>query len=287
MDILNHKHLFYFFVVAKEGSVKEAAEKLHVSQPTVSDQIRLLEEYFGDKLFERKHRALVLTKTGELALDYAERIFSLSSELAGRIIQGVVPPKKAIDIGITPFMSNSFQYSLLLPLFREGMEIRVKTEKRLVLLRELEEGGIDVLLTSSLDQIGVRHAFFQIGTSKTFVVGHKKLKKRGFSFPHDLNALPYFQATKEVSLRYEMDLYFSKNGIHPAVVGEGDEEDLVESVCNSGIAFVVASESLKERLCKKKEIVNFGEIKELQTKVYAVMDKSYEGPAKSFFRGFS
>ena len=62
MDTLNHKHLFYFYVVAKEGSVKAAAEKLYVSQPTVSDQIRLLEEFFECKLFVREHRSLSLTK---------------------------------------------------------------------------------------------------------------------------------------------------------------------------------------------------------------------------------
>ena len=44
MDRFNFNHLFYFYVVAKEGSIKLAAEKLHISQPTISDQIKLLEE---------------------------------------------------------------------------------------------------------------------------------------------------------------------------------------------------------------------------------------------------
>ena len=68
MNRLNFNHFYYFYIVAREGSIKSAAEKLFVSQPTISDQLKLLEEYFECKLFERKHRQLSLTKEGELAL---------------------------------------------------------------------------------------------------------------------------------------------------------------------------------------------------------------------------
>ena len=56
MDWLNYHHLRYFWTVAKEGGLRQAAERLHVSQPSISAQIRELEEALGEKLFRRQGR---------------------------------------------------------------------------------------------------------------------------------------------------------------------------------------------------------------------------------------
>ena len=81
MEFLNYHHLRYFWVVAKEGGLRKAAEKLHVSQPTISAQIAALEGTLDEKLFQRGGRALALTETGHRVLGYAEEIFSLGQEL--------------------------------------------------------------------------------------------------------------------------------------------------------------------------------------------------------------
>ena len=81
MERLNFNHLFYFYIIAKEGSIKSASEKLFVSQPTISDQLKLLESYLGCQLFLRQNRGLTLTQEGELALEYAEKIFGISTEM--------------------------------------------------------------------------------------------------------------------------------------------------------------------------------------------------------------
>ncbi|MBL8848221.1 MAG: LysR family transcriptional regulator, partial [Planctomycetaceae bacterium] len=58
---LNYLHLYYFWSVAREGSITRACASLHVTQPTVSMQIRRLEQALGAKLFERVGRGLRLT----------------------------------------------------------------------------------------------------------------------------------------------------------------------------------------------------------------------------------
>ena len=125
MNRLNFNHLYYFYIVAKEGSVKSASEKLYVSQPTISDQLKLVEEYFDCKLFERRNRSLFLTKEGSLALKYAEKIFDLGNELTFRLRNKIQLPKRSIDIGITHFMSQYFLYDTILPLFEQD-EVSVK-----------------------------------------------------------------------------------------------------------------------------------------------------------------
>jgi len=56
MDWLNYHHLLYFWTVAKEGSIARACEELRLAQPTISGQIRALEENLGEKLFSRTGR---------------------------------------------------------------------------------------------------------------------------------------------------------------------------------------------------------------------------------------
>src|SRR4051812_49637267 len=81
MKWLNYNHLYYFWMVAREGGVTRAAEELMVSQPTVSAQLKELETALGHRLFDRAGRGRVLTEAGRIAFNYASEIFSLSQDL--------------------------------------------------------------------------------------------------------------------------------------------------------------------------------------------------------------
>ncbi len=81
MKEINFHQLLIFYFVAKLGSFSSAAETLHISQPAVSTQVKLLERHYDQPLFTRRRRAIRLTKTGEIVFDYARRIFALSEEM--------------------------------------------------------------------------------------------------------------------------------------------------------------------------------------------------------------
>ena len=81
MDWLNYRHLYYLWLVAREGSIARAAEQLHLAHPTISKQLHQLESSFGAKLFDRVGRNLVLTEFGQTVFRYAEEIFSVGREL--------------------------------------------------------------------------------------------------------------------------------------------------------------------------------------------------------------
>ena len=72
MDWLNYHHLLYFWMVAREGTILRAAEKLHIGQPAISTQLRSLEESLGQKLFQKSGRTLQLTETGKTVYRYAD-----------------------------------------------------------------------------------------------------------------------------------------------------------------------------------------------------------------------
>jgi LysR family transcriptional regulator, transcriptional activator of nhaA len=278
MDRMNFNHLFYFYIVSKEGSIKASAEKLHVSQPTISDQIKLLEEFFDSKLFERKNRSLSLTKEGKLALKYAEKIFDLSNEITFRLRNKIELPKRSLDIGITHFMSHYFLYETILPLFEQDeVSINIKENERHLLLADLEEGNVDMVFTDNKDAISNTMNSYRVGINKTFAVAHKKFKKHAKGFPDSLNLIPFFNYTNESFLKYEIELFFTKNGLSPKMIGEADDMDLFEVVTEKGLAFTIVPEPAKNRLCLNKDIIVLGELEEFQTSVWGIIKNSYKG----------
>ncbi len=279
MDRLNFNHFYYFYIVAKEGSVKAAAEKLHVSQPTVSDQIKLLEEFFDCKLFDRKNRALFLTTEGSLALEYAEKAFSLSREVTSRLRNKVKLPKTSLDIGMTPNMAQYFIYETILPLFDHNeFTVNIVENERHLLLADLEEGNIDLVISNTREGILPTMKATKVGKNRTYVLAHKSARKYKKNFPHSLNNIPFFNYSKGSDLRYEIELYFSKYALAPRSIGEGDDVDLFEVIVKNAKGFVMVPEVGKNRICKNKDVIVLGEIEDLETNTWCITKKDYEGP---------
>ncbi|RYD92117.1 MAG: LysR family transcriptional regulator, partial [Sphingobacteriales bacterium] len=78
---LNFRHLYYFWVVAKKGSITRAAEQLDVAVQTISAQLGLLEQSVGKSLFAPHGRRLVLTEAGRIALAHADQIFQIGERM--------------------------------------------------------------------------------------------------------------------------------------------------------------------------------------------------------------
>jgi LysR family transcriptional activator of nhaA len=286
MDRLNFNHLYYFYVVAKEGSIKAAAEKVFVSQPTISDQIKLLEEYFDCQLFERKHRQLVLTQEGELALDYAERIFEMSHEVTRRLRHNIKIPKTSFDIGMTPYMSQYFLYDQIMPLFEQkDYTINLHQEARHILLAELEQENIDIFFTDDKENLPPGTEFYRVGLNKTFVVAHKKYRKFKKNFPESLNEIPFFSYSNESTLKYDIEMFFAQNAITPRVIGQAEDIDLYQLVTEQGLAFTIVPEVAKNRLCQNKDVIVLGEIKELQSSVWGIIKKGERNLAYQLLKG--
>src|SRR6188768_515724 len=113
MEWLNFHHLRYFWMVARKGGVRKAADELHVSQPSISAQLRLLEESLGEKLFRRSGRNLVLTETGHLVLGYAEEIFSTGRELMSAVKERPGKRPMRLNIGMTDALPKLVAFEIV------------------------------------------------------------------------------------------------------------------------------------------------------------------------------
>ena len=117
MHWLNYHHLLYFWTVAKEGSITAAAEKLYVSQPTVSGQLRELERAVGARLYVKSGKELKLTDTGRMVFEYAEEIFTVGQELMNRLQGRAGERVSTFRIGIPDVMPKLIASRLIEPLF--------------------------------------------------------------------------------------------------------------------------------------------------------------------------
>src|SRR5436190_11004115 len=195
MDWLNYHHLLYFWTVAKAGTIARASEQLEVAQPTISGQIRALEESFGAKLFARSGRNLVLTDVGRIVFGYAEDIFSL-----GREIQEVVRGRPAgtpmkLTVGIADTVSKLIAYELLRPALRlpDPVQLAVQEDKPERLLEHVAAQKLDVVIANgpvppSFRNRAFHHPLGESGTSFFTSAHDAPTYKKGF--PLSLDGAP-------------------------------------------------------------------------------------------------
>ena len=149
MRNLNFHHLYYFWVVAKEGHLTRSAQQLHVSQSALSSQIRQLEEQLGYELFNRHGRTLRLTDVGHLVLQYAESIFNLGSELMAVVESGELQQLQRLRIGAVATLSRNFQENFLRPVI-DAAEVKLVVQSGSLeeLLEKMRVHKLDIILSN-------------------------------------------------------------------------------------------------------------------------------------------
>src|SRR5580700_1940507 len=125
MEWLNYHHLLYFWVVAREGSISRASKELRLAHPTISGQIRRLEEVLGEKLFDHKGRVLVLTDAGRVAFGYAEEIFGLGQEFLDTL-KGRMPGRPhRLVVGLSDVLPKPIVHRMLQPAFELEKRVQI------------------------------------------------------------------------------------------------------------------------------------------------------------------
>lgn len=148
---LNYHHLYYFYVVAREGSIAKAKDKLLLSQPTISAQLRELEAQLGRPLFERRHQRLHLTESGRVALDYAERIFDLGGELQDHMGDRPVRAALRAQIGVIAGLPAAIYEALASFLYEAfpGARLSFSMKEASALARELRDHRLDLVVSEA------------------------------------------------------------------------------------------------------------------------------------------
>lgn len=229
---VNLKHLYYFWKVASLGGVVKAADAIHVSPQTLSGQIKLLEDQLGQDLFGKAGRSLALTDAGRLALEYAEEIFALGSEMAQVLNNMSEKSSRAFRVGVTSTLNKAMVFRLLKPVLSESDDFRLICQESSLenLLGELAQRRLDVIISDTPVPAGspVRATSKKLFESGLVFVAHKQVAKKAKSpFPNCLEELPILLPGKESWLRGRLDAWFDRQHLQVKAAGEFDDAGLM------------------------------------------------------------
>lgn len=255
MDWLNYHHLRYFWSVAREGSLRRAAEKLGVSQPSISAQMHQLEEALGAELFRRSGRTLVLTDTGRMVFHYAEDIFALGRDLLGAVRHGAAGRVPTFHVGLTDTLPKLAAAQMLRPVFRLPQPVRMVCHEDDLedLLPMLAAHRLDIILADEPAPSSAKFKTFNhtLGTSGVTLCATKQTAarlKRGF--PKSLDRSPAMLPAEHSPLRRVLEQWFDRQKVRPEVVAEFDDPALMKVFALDVAAFfpvhsVAAADAVK------------------------------------------
>jgi len=243
MAFLNYHHLRYFRAIATEGSLTKAALHLNLSQSALSVQLRSLEENLGQPLFERKHKALVLTEAGQIALEYADSIFRSGEELTDLLQNRDRRSRGFLRVGAASNLSRNFQLNFLRPLIkRDDVELIIHSGTLRELLAQLQTHTLDVVLSNTPVRRDTDIGWHShlLDEQSVSLVGHKTRGMKPFRFPEDLRTTPIVLPSLESSIRAAFDVIMDQNGIRPIIAAEVDDMAMLRLVARetNGVTLV-------------------------------------------------
>ena len=192
LEWLNYHHLYYFWVTAREGGVARASARLHMSQPSISVQIKRLESSLDVKLFQKHGRSLVLTDVGRLVYHYAEDIFGTGRDLLTAVKTSQSGRALPLTVGVANAVPKLVVCQLLRPLLQLPSPPRLvcKEDNTAQLLADLAIHAVDVVLTDAPAPPHIRVKVFNhvLGKSDTaFFARSPKAASLKRRFPQSLH----------------------------------------------------------------------------------------------------
>ncbi|WP_145542388.1 transcriptional regulator CynR [Yersinia alsatica] len=230
---MNVRYVRYFLAVAEHQGFTRAAAALHVSQPALSQQIKLLEESLDTQLFDRSGRNIRLTDSGEVYLQYVRRAFRALDE-GKRAIHDVEDLSRgSLRVATTPTFTSYFIGPLVAEFYARFPNINLQVQ-------EMSQERIESLLLNNDLDAGI--AFYNgdckeiesqtllTETLALIVANHHPLAQRKNVTIDDLNNEKLILLSQEYATRTHIDRNFLQVGLHPKVQIEMNEISAVLEV---------------------------------------------------------
>ena len=274
MEWLNYHHLFYFWTVARAGSIARAGEELRLSQPTISNQLKTLEAALGHELFERRGRGLVLTDVGRTVLRYADDIFRTGRELQ-QVLRGV-PSRERVPlvVGVTDVIPKLLAERLLRPAVQAVKDVRLTCREGAVadLLAALALHEVDVVLSDAPapESVKVRAFSHLLAESGVAFLGAPRLAHLRKGFPASLDGAPVLLPTPGTAMRHALELWFQAREVEPEVAGEFDDSALLKAFGAHGMGLFAVPALIEKDVCAQLGVAVLGRTDEVQARFYAL-----------------
>jgi LysR family transcriptional activator of nhaA len=275
MNSINYKHLYYFWAVAKEGSIARASERLHLTPQTISAQLGLLEESMGIKLFDREGRGLALSEAGRTTLSYADEIFQLGTELK-EVLRGQPSGRPLqLNVGIVEALPKLIAYRLLEPALQLPDQLRIvcREDKLKNLLADIAVHKLDMILADSPIPPGLHvHAFNHLlgECGVSFFAAKKEAAKYSKNFPQSLDNAPMLVPSNETPLRNALMQWFEQAGVNPRIAGEFDDSALMKAFGQAGVGVFSAPTVIEQEVQQQYDVKIIGRTLEIRERFYVI-----------------
>lgn len=278
MRQLNFHHLYYFWRVAKEGHLTRTAQQLHVSQSALSSQIRQLQDQLGHELFTREGRSLALTEMGHIVLEYAESIFSLSSELLALTESGDLQRLERLRIGSVATLSRNFQENFLHPVIGEAkVKLVMRSASLEELLEQLRIHKLDLILSNRAVAADTSTPWRcqQIAEQCVCIVGPPGQQARQFRFPEGLKDLPILLPGPSSDIRSQFDLLCEEHGIEIDPYAEVDDMAMLRLLARDSGGLAVVPEVVVQDELRSGKLEKYCILEGVAERFYAITAKRH------------
>lgn len=282
---LNYNHLYYFWVVAREGSVTRATAVLRLTQPTVSGQLRTLERTLGEKLFERRGRGLALTAAGSMVFRYVNAMFGTAGELAAALDGQPSERAARFAVGMSDTLPKLTATRLLEPAFTTGvpMQLDIRSDKTDRLLAALAIHELDLVLSDAPvpEGLGVRLFSHLLGESGVSIFATPELadhhRRR---FPKSLDGAPMLVATRSSALRRGVDAWCTRARVLPRIVAEVEDAALLQALGAQGLGLFAAPTAVDAEIRRAYGVRVVGRLHGVHERFYAISaERTLQHPA--------
>ena len=285
MEWLNYHHLLYFWTVVRTGSVAAASEKLRLASPTISVQIRRLEDQIGEKLLRRSGRRVVPTEMGQAVFRYADEIFSLGRELLNMVHGRPTGRPLQLIVGVVDVMPKSIAHWLIEPALRLDERVRLVCREATPeqLLAQLSVQTLDVVLSDAPIAPGVKvraynHLLGETGVS--FLGDAKFLRTHRRRFPKSLHGAPLLLQASNTAIRRGIDEWLEGLEIRPEIVGEFEDSELLWEFGKGGEGVFAVPTVLEKHLTRMYGVRVLGRTDAVRSRYYAIsVERRLKHPA--------
>lgn len=278
MPTLNYKHLRYFWMVAKTGSIARASEQLHLTPQSISGQLSEFETSLGIELFRRVGRGLEVTDAGRRIYSYAEEIFTLGDELLEAVHDQSAMKTVPFRVGIADAVPKLVAYRLIEPALRvdEALRLICREGRLATLLGDLAVHRLDLVIADRPmpGNLNVRGYSHYLGESTLTVFATPDLLAtlpRGSEpFPAQLDQAPFLLPGEDTATRSRLLNWFEQERLRPRIVGEFDDSALVKAFGQAGAGVFTAPTAIADYVCGQYGVTALGEIATVSEQLYAI-----------------
>ena len=256
---LNYHQLYYFWTIAKHGSIKKGSEKLLLTVSTLSTQLTQLERSMKMKLLKRSREGVSLTAEGWMVFERCERIFSEGELLADVVTKKDINTPTILRLGVQNSIASWIVAEIFSFIDGLGQNIRLGVHggSHRDIQERLRNHALDIVLTNLNYSINMGHDFDNHLLAKiplTFV-GTRKLQAKIKKFPSGLEGIPLILPTEENPIRRRIDNFLNSHKVTPSIVAEVENPMLIRRLARESVGIAVVDTATISRDIKDGRLI--------------------------------